>query len=491
MFPKDFLFGASMSGFQVEMGYAKGDLDPNTDWFVWVREPENLINSVVSGHLPEYGVGYWYNFPTIHKLASDFGMNVLRTNIEWSRIFPRPTYDVDVKVEQTESDITSVQIDERALRELDELADKDAVEHYREIFSDMRKKGLKVFVNLVHFTLPIWLHDPIAVHKRQETDKLGWASKRSIVEFAKFAAYVVWKFDDLVDMYSTFNEPNIVSQMGYVMSVSGFPPAVFDTEKFFATFVNQIVAHARAYDVMKTLTNKPVGLIYAASIYESTNSDAELEESVGQFMNFAFLDAINSGVLLFQTREDLAGRLDFLGLNYYTRTVIQRSAQELSFGLVNMNWSIVPGYGYSCQPGGFSRDGRPVSDFGWETYPEGLLKLLRMMNERYALPIYVTENGVADARDWLRPYHLVAHMYAVERAVEEGLNVKGYLHWSIVDNYEWAKGYHMRFGLAETNYQTKSYNPRPSMYIFREIVKEMSTEKFRNYLFSPYQIWRQ
>jgi len=491
MFPKDFLFGASMSGFQVEMGYAKGDLDPNTDWFVWVREPENLINGVVSGHLPEYGVGYWYNFPTIHKLASDFGMNVLRTNIEWSRIFPRPTFDVKVRVEQTESTITSVQIDERALRELDELADKEAVEHYREIFSDMRKKGLKVFVNLVHFTLPIWLHDPIAVHKRQATDKLGWANERSVVEFAKFAAYVVWKFDDLIDMYSTFNEPNIVSQLGYVMSVSGFPPGVFDTEKFFASFVNQIVAHARAYDVMKALTRKPVGLIYAASVYESTNNDAELEESVGQFMNFAFLDALNSGILLFQTREDLAGRLDFLGLNYYTRTVIQRSAQELSFGMVNMNWSIVPGYGYSCQPGGFSRDGRPVSDFGWETYPEGLLKLLRMMNERYELPIYLTENGLADARDWLRPYHLVAHMYAVEKAVEEGLNVKGYLHWSIVDNYEWAKGYHMKFGLAETNYQTKSYSPRPSMYIFREIVKELSTEKFRSYLFSPYQIWRQ
>jgi beta-glucosidase/6-phospho-beta-glucosidase/beta-galactosidase len=394
-------------------------------------------------------------------------------------------------VEQTESTITSVQIDERALRELDELADKEAVEHYREIFSDMRKKGLKVFVNLVHFTLPIWLHDPIAVHKRQATDKLGWANERSVVEFAKFAAYVVWKFDDLIDMYSTFNEPNIVSQLGYVMSVSGFPPGVFDTEKFFASFVNQIVAHARAYDVMKALTRKPVGLIYAASVYESTNNDAELEESVGQFMNFAFLDALNSGILLFQTREDLAGRLDFLGLNYYTRTVIHRSAQELSFGMVNMNWSIVPGYGYSCQPGGFSRDGRPVSDFGWETYPEGLLKLLRMMNERYELPIYVTENGLADARDWLRPYHLVAHMYAVEKAVEEGLNVKGYLHWSIVDNYEWAKGYHMKFGLAETNYQTKSYSPRPSMYIFREIVKELSTEKFRNYLFSPYQIWRQ
>lgn len=188
MFPKDFLFGASMCGFQVEMGYAKGDLDPNTDWFVWVREPENLINGVVSGHLPEYGVGYWYNFPTIHKLASDFGMNVLRTNIEWSRIFPRPTFDVKVRVEQTESTITSVQIDERALRELDELADKEAVEHYREIFSDMRKKGLKVFVNLVHFTLPIWLHDPIAVHKdKQPINSVGrtrealWSSPSSLL----------------------------------------------------------------------------------------------------------------------------------------------------------------------------------------------------------------------------------------------------------------------------------------------------------------------
>lgn len=489
MFPKDFLFGASMSGFQVEMGYGKNDVDPNTDWFVWVRDAENLINGVVSGHLPEYGVGYWYNFPTIHKLAADFGMNVLRTNVEWSRIFPNPTFDVPVKVVQDESGIKSVQIDEKTLRSLDELANKEAVEHYREIFSDMRKKGLKVFLNLTHFTLPIWLHDPIAVHRRQETEKLGWANEKSIVEFAKFAAYVVWKFDDLVDMYSTMNEPNIVSQMGYVMCVSGFPPARFDPEMFLKSLINQIVAHARAYDAMKALTKKPIGLIYSASVYESVEKDEELEQSAAQFMNYMFLDALTSGMLLFQTREDLAGRLDFLGINYYTRTVIQK-IPPMQLGIATIDWTICPGYGHFCQPGNFSKDGRPVSDFGWETYPEGLLKLLHAMNDRYSLPMYVTENGVADGRDWLRPYHLVGHMYAVERAIEESVNVKGYLHWSIVDNFEWAKGYHMRFGLAETDYQTKTYTPRPSMYIFREIVKDLSTEKFKSYLRSPYEIWR-
>ncbi len=123
MFPKDFLFGASMAGFQVEMGYARGDVDSNTDWFVWVREPENLMTGAVSGHLPEYGVGYWNNYPVLHQLAVDFGMNVLRTNVEWSRIFPNPTCAVQVETE-TQDGVTKVVVNQEHLEKLDELADK-------------------------------------------------------------------------------------------------------------------------------------------------------------------------------------------------------------------------------------------------------------------------------------------------------------------------------------------------------------------------------
>ncbi|HOK84310.1 MAG TPA: beta-galactosidase BgaS [Pseudothermotoga sp.] len=488
MFPKDFLFGASMAGFQVEMGYARGDVDSNTDWFVWVRDPENLMTGAVSGHLPEYGVGYWNNYPVLHQLAVDFGMNVLRTNVEWSRIFPNPTSAVQVESETLDG-VTKVVVNQEHLEKLDGLADKNAVEHYRQIFKDMKGRGLKVFLNLSHFTLPLWIHDPIAVHRNQPTEKTGWVNDQTVIEFAKFAAYVAWKFDDLVDIYSTMNEPNVVSQMGYIMSRFGFPPSFFSPEMYMKSLLNQVQAHARAYDCIKSLSKKPVGIIYAASAYESKNQDSQIEENASYLMNYLFLDAITSGRVFFQERSDLKNRVDFIGVNYYTRTVISRT-QPVDFGILSLEWTIADGYGYNCPAGGFSRDSRPVSDFGWETYPEGLLKVLQSIYDRYKVPLIVTENGIADFRDWLRPYYLVGHMYATQKAISEGVKVLGYLHWSIVDNYEWARGYHMRFGLAETDYETKQLIPRPSMFIFKEIVKDNGCEKFYRYLKSPYDIWR-
>lgn len=488
MFPKDFLFGASMAGFQVEMGYAKEDIDPNSDWFVWVREAENVFTGAVSGHLPEYGVGYWMNYTNLHQLATDFGMNCLRVNVEWSRVFPNPTFEIPVEVSDHDG-IRQVKISKETLEKLDRLANQYAVEHYREMFKDMKSRGLKLIVNLAHFTLPIWIHDPVAVHRGQATERTGWVNDRTIVEFAKFAAYVAWKFDDLVDMYTTMNEPNVVSQLGYVMVRGGFPPSYFSFEMYLKSLLNQAQAHARAYDSIKSISKKPVGIIYATSVYETLNGDKELEENAMYMMNYMFLDSVTNGTLLFQDRPDMKEKVDFIGVNYYTRTVIERT-EAINLGQISLNWRILEGYGYACQPQGFSKDMRPVSDFGWETYPEGLLKVLRLLYERYKKPLIVTENGVADYRDWLRPYHVVAHLYATERAIEEGIDVRGYLHWSIVDNYEWAKGYTMRFGLAETNYETKQLIPRPSMYIFREIIRSGTSMKFYSYLKSPYDIWR-
>ncbi|MFN3284544.1 MAG: family 1 glycosylhydrolase, partial [Pseudothermotoga sp.] len=359
MFGENFLFGASMAGFQVEMGYARDDVDPNTDWFVWVREPENLITGAVSGHLPEYGVGYWNNYPLLHQLAVDFGMNALRTNVEWSRIFPNPTLDVQVIVE-VQDGITKVQINQEHLEKLDKFANKEAVEHYRQIFKDMKDRGLKVILNLSHFTLPLWIHDPVSVHKGLQTEKTGWVNDQTVIEFAKFAAYVAWKFDDLVDMYSTMNEPNVVSQMGYIMSRFGFPPSYFSPEMYIKSLLNQAQAHARAYDSIKSFSKKPVGIIYSASAYESVNQDKAIEENANYLMNYLFLDVITSGKVFFQERQDLKNKVDFIGLNYYTRTVIDR-IKPVDFGLLSLEWTIVDGYGHNCVPGGISKDCRPVS----------------------------------------------------------------------------------------------------------------------------------
>ncbi|MFN6992401.1 MAG: family 1 glycosylhydrolase, partial [Fervidobacterium sp.] len=138
MFPEDFLFGASLSGFQFEMGYKTADeLDENTDWYVWVHDRENIEKGVVSGDLPEDGPGYWHNYEKVHKLAKDFGMNILRVGIEWSRIFPKSTKGIEFG-------------SDNMLGELDKISNKLALEHYRKIFEDIKNKGMKLFVDLNH-----------------------------------------------------------------------------------------------------------------------------------------------------------------------------------------------------------------------------------------------------------------------------------------------------------------------------------------------------
>ncbi|MEM4762125.1 MAG: family 1 glycosylhydrolase, partial [Thermofilum sp.] len=203
MFPKGFLWGVSLAGFQFEMGDAEGRaLDPNTDWFVWVHDRENIEKGIVSGDLPEHGIDYWHRFREDHALAQELGMNAYRLNVEWSRIFPKPTYAVEVGVEREEGLAVGVSIDESDLAKLEELADAAAVQHYREVIEDLRERGFLVILNLVHFTLPLWLHDPIAARSTNlRKGPLGWVDQRFPVEFAKFAAYAAWKFGDLVDIW--------------------------------------------------------------------------------------------------------------------------------------------------------------------------------------------------------------------------------------------------------------------------------------------------
>ncbi|MEJ5257280.1 MAG: beta-galactosidase BgaS [Fervidobacterium sp.] len=465
MFPKDFMFGASLSGFQFEMGNPNDpkEVDPNTDWFVWVREPENLVNGIVSGDLPEYGAGYWKNYEKVHQLAVDFGMDTLRIGIEWSRVFPTSTREVPTG--------------DGMLEALDKIANKEAVEHYRKIMEDMKSKGLKVFVNLNHFTLPLWIHDPISVHKGIPTDKLGWVSDDTPIEFAKYAEYIAWKFSDIVDYWSSMNEPHVVAQLGYFQILAGFPPSYFRPEWYIKSLVNEAKAHNLAYDAIKKYTSRPVGIIYSFIWYDTVNpQDRDIFENAMWLTNWYYIDMVKD-------------KADYIGINYYTRSLIDRlPASGMKFGDFELNWYPLRGYGYACPEGGMSLSGRPASEFGWEVYPEGLYNLIKAIYERYKKIIIVTENGIADEKDKYRSHYLISHLYAVEKAMNEGANVIGYLHWSIVDNYEWAKGYSKRFGLAYTDLEKKIYVPRPSMYIFREIAKTKSIEQFKDY--DPYKLMK-
>ena len=471
------MFGFSMSSFQFEMG-TPGSEDPYSDWWFWCRDVENIMAGLVSGDLPEHGPGYWDLYRGDHDLAVKLGMNVIRFCTEWSRIFPKPTYNVKVDVDRDEDGgIVSVHIEEKHLRRLDEIANKNAIERYREILADWKGRGKKVILNLNHFTLPIWVHDPLKLRKDPANPHIprGWLGDDTVIEFAKYAAYVAWRLGDLVDYWSTMNEPTAVYVNGFINVKSGFPPGILSVEYSLKAMYNLIQAHARAYDAIKYYSKKPVGIIYVFTWVDPLRGDED-KEAVEEAMyeaNYMFMDAIVEGTSSLRRtgtslsisidRADLKGKIDWLGLNYYTRAVVTRDEK--------LGYKFIPGYGNLCQPRGISKAGRPVSDIGWEVYPEGLYNIVKAVYERYRLPIVISENGVADEKDCLRPRYLISHLTMLHKALREGVDVKGYLIWSLIDNYEWARGFSMRFGLAYVDYNTKKRYLRPSALVFREIAK--------------------
>lgn len=474
-FPKGFLFGWSQSAFQFEMGI-KGDEDPNSDWYVWVHDRENISAGLVSGDLPENGPGYWHNYKIFHENAEKMGLKIVRAEAAWTRIFPNPTFDVKVDAEIKDGKITHVSLKESDLEKLDSLANKDAINHYKEIFKDLKDRGIEIILNVYFWPLPLWLHDPIAVRKGVKTEKDGWLSVRTVVEFAKFAAYIAWKFAEITSIYSTINEPNAIYNNGYRNVKSGFPPGYLSLEYYEIAKHNLIQAHARAYDVIKERDKRNfIGIVYAGPAFTPyREEDREVVERAKYDARWSFLDWIIFGTAKEdEFREDLKGKLDWIGINYYTRSVIRS---------IGNGYASVPGYGYLCGEGSISLDGRPCTDTGSEVYPEGIYEIIKDYWNRYHLPIYVTENGLADEADRVRPYFIVSHVYQVYRAIQEGIDVRGYLHWSLTDNYEWSAGFGKRYGLLYVDYETKRLYWRPSAFIYKEIAENQEITDRIEYL---------
>ncbi|MGC8987254.1 beta-galactosidase BgaS [Infirmifilum sp.] len=497
MFPKNFLWGVSLAGFQFEMGDPEGRaIDPNTDWFVWVHDESNIKRGIVSGDLPEKGIDYWHRFREDHDIAKSLGMNAYRLNLEWSRIFPRPTFNINIHVEKDESLLVNASLDEEDLAKLDELADKSAVQHYREVIMDLREKGFLVILNLVHFTLPIWLHDPIQARATNlKRGPLGYADPRFPIEFVKFAAYAAWRFGDLVDIWSTFNEPSVVAEAGFLFKNGKFPPGLFNFDGYRKTLVNIAQAHVLAYKIIKSIdktkaypeTSSPaeVGIIHNMIPFHPLDPRRHLDVTAARFSdhlhNRWILNAVTRGWVDKDTnmKEEPSemyaaykDKVDWIGVNYYSRQVVHGKRNPLSFILgIPVFPEMVKGYGNECVPDSYSMAGRPTSNFGWEIYPEGLAEVLDIA-AGYGKPIIVTENGIADREDRLRPHFIALHLKTLEEYIQEKNTVKGYLHWALVDNFEWADGFRMKFGLYAVDLESKKRIRRPSADVLAEIIRE-------------------
>ena len=480
-FPDGFLWGTAISSFQAEMG-AGGPSD-ETDWWAWVNDETNVSVERVSGDTPLDGPGFWELYDGDLRLArEELQNNSIRLAVDWGRVFPEPTHEVEVNVKRDQyNNVWKVELEEDDVKALDRVADHDAVERYREILKSALNYGLTPMLTLYHWPIPLWLHDPIACRDEMaSTDRRGWISQSTIVEFAKLTAYLSHELGDLVDLYCTINEPRIVSEHGCLTRRGEFPPGLNDPSLFLICLKHLCIAHGVAYEQVKRwdrseaspLGPSTVGLVAVLQHYEPADPSDPDDAWMSQFIDYAFnewnLNAVFHGDYdmnldqVVEPWEQLPHQVkgcDYIGVNYYARWRVR-----------HRKTGVDPLMDYEFAP---CRDDR--SDYGWEIYPEGLRNVLRWAYRRYRRPLYVTENGVADSGDKLRTRYLRSQLDEVYKAISlDGVPVKGYYHWTLMDNYEWSDGYRMRFGLYNVDRETKKRIPTKAVPVYREIAEKNS-----------------
>lgn len=297
-----------------------------------------------------------------------------------------------------------------------------AIEHYREVICALRERRMEPFVTLWHWPIPLWLRD-----------KGGWESRKVVEYFLRYTEYTVRRLKDLVTFWITINEPEIYAPMSYRYGV--WPPHKRSFASFFSVAINLVATHKKAYKAIHAITPaSQVGIAKNNTYFEGGTAGFY---NWNKFWNLWFLNQFKN-------------HQDFIGLNYYFHKRIPRE---------NFKQDIAVEF----------------SDMGWEIYPPGIYHVLKDL-ATYQKPVYITENGVADARDSLRGKYIEEQLYWVLQAIEEGVDVRGYLYWALLDNFEWYKGFWPRFGLVEMDYKTLERKIRPSALVYKKIAETNSLE---------------
>jgi len=424
-FPKGFLWGTTTAAHQVEGG------NTLNNWFLWENEPGRIKDGSKSGLACDWWGGRWREDL---RNAAEGGQNANRFSIEWSRVQPSS-----------------------------DRWDSAALDHYREMLAGMRQLGLKPVVTLHHFTDPIWIYEAG-----------GWENDETPWHFEQFVRKVVTAFRDEVKFWVTLNEPNGLVVNAYVDG--RFPPGKKDFKVAFRGVRNLMRGHARAYHAIHELQDDAIAgyaLYYRGFLpkKEWFFLDAMVTRMLSRNLNEIFSTAIENGSVKFILSRDLVkeaiGTQDFIGIQYY------------SSDLVSFN-PVKPGELFSRRE--YPPDARLSENGFMANVPQGLYQALDWARH-FRLPIYITENGVEDSEDTLRPEYLVQHLHQVWRAANFNWNIKGYFHWSQIDNFEWERGWSQRFGLWGLDVATQRRIHRKSVDLYARICKEnsVSSEMVRQY----------
>jgi beta-glucosidase len=423
-FPRGFLWGTATSAYQVEGN------NPNSHWWKWEQEGHT---DGKAGLACDWWGGRWKE--DLDR-AAESGQNAHRLSVEWSRI--QPTLD---------------------------SWDEDALEHYRTILRGLRDRGLTPMVTLHHFSEPLWFHDMEA-----------WEKDQAPALFERFVRKTVEALKEYCTLWCTINEPHVYALLGYV--VGDFPTKHRGIKMASQVMANMLRGHARAYRAIHELQPESrVGYAHQQRPMVAKRAWHPLDILVRYLryntFNMAFPSALSTGVMKTPFAKvpisEARGTQDYLGLNYYTM-------ETISFSLRNRKELFT----YNEYP----KD----ADLGDSKFianrPEGLFDSIKWAVRAYPnLPILITENGVEDSNDKIRPRYLAQHIHQMWRTVNFNWPVKGYFHWTLVDNFEWDRGWTQQFGLWGLDVQTQKRIKRPSADLYAEICKEngLSSEMVQKY----------
>lgn len=413
VFPQGFLWGSAGSAHQTE------GANTNSDW--WLHETAPGTNAAEpSGDACDS----YHRFAEEWRLVAGSGQNAVRFSIEWARIEPSP------------GEFST-----------------EALDHYREVIGTARDLGLTTFVTLHHFTNPIWF-----------AEKGSWEDEESPQVFARYVGAATRALDDLLEVVNTINEPQVVASAGYVLGY--FPPRKKEMDLGMRVTRNLIRAHAAAVEEVRAATEAKVGIALAVADYlpmDESPETKEFTELVRHAMVGVYLEALSSGKITGLTIPDtevpqIAGTDDFVGIQYYSKTVVDpvalgASEEDLQRLLRR----------------GAKPDDR-LSQMGWVWHPEGMGKVIEVAAGA-GLPIYVTENGVATDDDDERIEYVTLHLEQVHASIQRGADVRGYFYWSYIDNFEWNLGYYPKFGLVACDRKTFERTPKPSLSWYGTVAK--------------------
>jgi beta-glucosidase len=413
-FPRSFLWGTATSSHQVE-----GNNFNNT-WWAWEQEPGHILAGHKSGQACDWWGGRWRED---FDRAAESGQNAHRFSIEWSRIQPTP-----------------------------DRWNEDALDHYREMLRGLRERGLTPMLALHHFSDPVWM-----------AEQGGWENASVVKLFADYCLKTVEALKEYCQLWITINEPNVYAFLGHL--IGDFPPGKNDLISVFRVLENMMRAHAAAYRTIHTLQpTAQVGLAHHFRMVDPARAWSPLDRALAKAQSYYFnqvfpltlRDGFYTAPLVKRRLPEAEGTQDFIGLNYYTSV-------RVAFNLLYLRSA-------------FRREFYPrqaeLSETGKiANVPAGLFRAIDWCR-RFNLPILITENGVEDSDDRLRPRYLVQHLHQVWRAVNFNWPVSGYFHWSLVDNFEWERGWTQRFGLWELDVETQARRKRPSADLYAEICRE-------------------